>query len=85
MGAYKIEELPTFRELEVEALLCRGYSQENLAAILNRSLNTISVHAQNLYRKRGVHTQIGLLLAYLKREGIFEFPSLEMEQTKSDK
>jgi DNA-binding CsgD family transcriptional regulator len=64
---------PTPRELEVESLLCRGYSQENIAAILGRSVNTISAHALRLYRKRGVHTQTGLLLAYLERKGIFVF------------
>jgi DNA-binding CsgD family transcriptional regulator len=63
----------TPRELEVEDLLCRGYSQENIAAIFGRSVSTISVHATNVYRKRGVHTQVGLLLAYLERKGIFVF------------
>jgi DNA-binding CsgD family transcriptional regulator len=58
----------------VEELLCRGYSQENIAAIFNRSIHTISVHTLSLYRKRGVHTQVGLLLAYLERKGIFAFP-----------
>jgi DNA-binding CsgD family transcriptional regulator len=65
---------PTPRELEVEDLLCRGYSQENIAAIFGRSIHTISIHALSLYRKRGVHTQVGLLLAYLKRKGIPVFP-----------
>jgi DNA-binding CsgD family transcriptional regulator len=69
-----VSEEPTPRELEVEDLLCRGYSQENIAAILGRSVNTISAHALHLYRKRGVHTQVGLLLAYLERRGIFVFP-----------
>jgi hypothetical protein len=27
----------------------------------------------SLYRKRGVHTQVGLLLAYLERKGISVF------------
>lgn len=65
---------PTPRELEVEELLCRGYSQENIAAIFGRSVHTVSVHTLSLYRKRGVHTQVGLLLAYLERKGIFVFP-----------
>jgi DNA-binding CsgD family transcriptional regulator len=65
---------PTPRELEVEELLCRGYSQENIAAIFGRSIHTISVHTLSLYRKRGVHTQVGLLLAYLERRGIVVFP-----------
>lgn len=64
---------PTARELEVEDLLCRGYSQENIAAIFGRSINTVSAHVQSLYRKRGVHTQVGLLLAYLERKNIFVF------------
>jgi DNA-binding CsgD family transcriptional regulator len=67
------DEEPTPRELEVEDLLCRGYSQENIAAIFGRSVNTISAHALSLYRKRRVHTQVGLLLAYLERKGIFVF------------
>jgi DNA-binding CsgD family transcriptional regulator len=64
---------PTPRELEVEDLLCRGYSQENIAAIFGRSVKTISVQARSLYRKRGVHTQVGLLLAYLERKHIYVF------------
>ena len=67
-------EEPTPREKEVEELLCRGYSQQNIAAILGRSPDTISVHALNLYKKREVHSQVGLLLAYLERKGIFVFP-----------
>ncbi len=63
----------TPRELEVEDLLCRGYSQVNIAAIFGRSLATVSGHTVSLYRKRGVHTQVGLLLAYLERKGIFVF------------
>jgi DNA-binding CsgD family transcriptional regulator len=68
------ETEPTPRELEVENLLCRGYSQQNIAAILGRSVSTISVHVTSLYRKRRVHTQVELLLAYLERKGIFAFP-----------
>ncbi len=64
---------PTPRELEIEDLLCRGYSQENIAAIFGRSVKTVSVQARSLYRKRGVHTQVGLLLAYLERQNIFVF------------
>jgi DNA-binding CsgD family transcriptional regulator len=77
------DEEPTPRELEVEDLLCRGYSQENIAAIFGRSVNTISAHALSLYRKRGVHTQVGLLLAYLKRRGIFVFADEEVQHTSN--
>jgi len=68
-----LDEQPTPRELEVEHLLCRGYSQENIAAMFGRSVRTISVQASSLYRKRRVHSQVGLLLAYLERNGIFVF------------
>jgi DNA-binding CsgD family transcriptional regulator len=77
-------EAPTPRELEVEDLLCRGYSQENIAAIFGRSINTISAHALSLYRKRRVHSQVGLLLAYMERRGIFVFPHEESEHALSD-
>ena len=70
---------PTPRELEVEELLCRGYSQENIAAIFGRSIHTVSVHTLSLYRKRGVHTQVGLLLAYLERKGIVVFPDSQAD------
>lgn len=74
---------PTPRELEVEDLLCRGYSQENIAAIFGRSVSTVSVHVTSLYRKRGVHTQVGLLLAYLERKGIFVFGDENNRQNSS--
>jgi len=76
---------PTPRELAVEDLLCRGYSQENIAAIFGRSIHTISVQALSLYRKRGVHTQVGLLLAYLKRQGISVFPDEEPDSTSGER
>ena len=71
--SYRLSMVPTPRELEVEELLCRGYSQENIAAIFGRSLRTISVHVTSLYRKRRVHSQVGLLLAYLERREISVF------------
>jgi DNA-binding CsgD family transcriptional regulator len=80
-----VDEPLTPRELEVENLLCQGYSQENIAAIFDRSINTISAHALSLYRKRGVHTQVGLLLAYLERKGIFVFPPEKPEHAVSDR
>ena len=76
-------EEPSPRELEVEDLLCRGYSQENIAAIFGRSVNTVSVHVWSLYRKRRVHTQVGLLLAYLERKGIFVFDDEGTEQASN--
>jgi DNA-binding CsgD family transcriptional regulator len=67
----------TPREAQIEELLCRGFTQLNIAARLKISASTVSVHALNLYRKRGVCSQIDLLLAYLKRNAIFEFPEVQ--------
>src|SRR6201986_346221 len=75
------DEEPTPRELEVEELLCRGYSQENIAAIFGRSVHTVSVHTLSLYRKRGVHTQVELLLAYLHRREFAILPEKTLEPT----
>ena len=61
---------PTARELEVEILLCRGLVRKSIAEKLNVSIHTAERHMTNLYAKRGVHTHIGLLLAYLQRNGI---------------
>lgn len=80
--SYLLSMQPTPRELEVEELLCRGYSQLNIAAIFGRSLRTISVHVTSLYKKRGVHNQVGLLLAYLERRHISVF-SDKIEQPGS--
>jgi DNA-binding CsgD family transcriptional regulator len=79
------DDEPTPRELEVEDLLCRGYSQENIAAIWGRSVNTISAHAMSLYKKRQVHSQVGLLLAYLERNGIFVFNDEEADRASSER
>jgi DNA-binding NarL/FixJ family response regulator len=67
----------TPREAQIEELLCRGFTQLNIAACLKISASTVSVHALNLYRKRGVCSQIDLLLEYLKRNAIFEFPEVQ--------
>jgi DNA-binding CsgD family transcriptional regulator len=80
----RADAIPTPRELEVEDLLCRGYSQENIAALLGRSVNTISAHALSLYRKRRVHSQVGLLLAYLERKGIFLFAHEATERAHNE-
>jgi DNA-binding NarL/FixJ family response regulator len=82
MGSAAAE--PTSRELEVENLLCRGYSQRNIAAIFGRSVSTVSVQVTSLYRKRGVHTQVELLLAYLERQGIFVFEAQVQTQANGD-
>lgn len=50
----------TARELEVAALIAEGYSALNAAARLGLSVNTVNVHARQIYRKLGVHTRVEL-------------------------
>jgi DNA-binding CsgD family transcriptional regulator len=64
----------TPREAEIEKLLCQGYSGLNVASLLGCTQDTVSVHTMHIYRKRRVHSQIGLLLDYLDRKGINPFP-----------
>jgi DNA-binding CsgD family transcriptional regulator len=59
----------TRRETEVEKLLCSGYTRINIAAVLGISRATVDVYATNLYRKRGVHTHVALVIAYFERNG----------------
>jgi DNA-binding NarL/FixJ family response regulator len=60
------EEL-TPRELEIEKLLCTGYARVNVAALLGISSNTVAVHVTSIYRKRCVHSQVELAIAYAER------------------
>jgi hypothetical protein len=66
-----VEAEPTPRDLEEEHLLCRGYSQGNVAAIFRSSVSAIPAHAASPYRKGRSHTRIGPLSACLERKGIF--------------
>jgi DNA-binding CsgD family transcriptional regulator len=65
----KSEEELTPRELEIERLLCDGYTRLNVAALLGISRHTVDVHATSVYRKRGVHSHVALALAYASRRG----------------
>lgn len=51
-----IEKL-TPRELEVLALLGRGYSTQEIAEALTISMSTVRNHIQNIFEKLGVHSR----------------------------
>lgn len=46
------------RELEIAQLLCRGKNNNDIAAQLFLSPNTVKVHTSNLYRKLGVKNRV---------------------------
>ncbi len=46
----------TERETEVLKLIAKGYSREEIADILFVSINTVSAHTKNIYKKLEVHS-----------------------------
>lgn len=46
------------REQEIAGLLCRGKNNNDIAAVLYLSPNTVKVHTSNLYRKLGVKNRV---------------------------
>jgi DNA-binding NarL/FixJ family response regulator len=57
------------RELEVLQLICQGHSNRTIAARLDLSVNTISVHRANIMNRLGVH-KTAELVAYALRQGL---------------
>src|SRR5207249_1309998 len=49
------EEGLTAREVEVLQLICDGYSNREIAATLDLSVNTVAVHRANIMNRLGVH------------------------------
>lgn len=47
----------TIREMEVYALLCRGYQDKEIGETLNMSLQTVKKHNKNIYLKLGVRNR----------------------------
>ncbi len=52
----------TPRELQVAILVCRGFSNEEIANALNIKHGTIKTHLRNIYRRVRVKSKINLLL-----------------------
>jgi DNA-binding CsgD family transcriptional regulator len=52
-----VTELPTERELEIARLLALGYTNDEMAASLFLSTNTVKTHLKHLYAKLGSRTR----------------------------
>lgn len=61
------------RELEVLQLICDGLSNREIAATLDLSVNTISVHRTNIMTALGVHKAAELVVYALQR-GLVKLP-----------
>jgi DNA-binding NarL/FixJ family response regulator len=63
----------TARELEVLQLICDGLSNREIAAKLDLSVNTVSVHRTNIMTALGVH-KAAELVVYALQNGLVKLP-----------
>ena len=61
------------RELEVLQLICDGLSNREIAATLDLSVNTVSVHRTNIMNTLGVH-KAAELVVYALQHGLVKLP-----------
>lgn len=72
-----VEEItPTRRELEILALLAEGLSNDEIAARLSISPNTVKVHLRNIFEKMGVQSRTEATMEAV-RKGWIVVPGLE--------
>lgn len=57
----KVEEILSKREIEVLKLVCREFSNAEIASQLFLSISTIETHRKNLIAKLGVQNTVGLV------------------------
>jgi DNA-binding NarL/FixJ family response regulator len=62
----RVDEILSRRELEVLKLICREYSNAEIAEKLFLSVSTIETHRKNLISKLGVNNTVGLVKFALK-------------------
>ena len=66
-------EVLTPRELEVLQLICAGHSNRAIAARLQLSANTVSVHRANIMNALGIHKTAELVM-YAVQHGLVHLP-----------
>ena len=64
----KVSEIISKRELEVLKLICREFSNQEIADRLFLSVSTVETHRKNLIAKLGVHNTVGLVKFALKHK-----------------
>jgi len=63
----------TPREKQILELIAKGHSNKQIAALLNLSVNTVSVHRANLMAALGIHRTTELVV-WAVRKGIVHLP-----------
>ena len=64
----KVDEILSRRELEVLRLICREFSNAEIADKLFLSVSTVETHRKNLIAKLGVNNTVGLVKFALKHK-----------------
>ena len=65
----------TPRELQVAILICRGFSNDDIAKALKIKHGTVKTHLRNIYRRTRVKSKILLLLRFVEDVNKFYAPS----------
>ena len=56
----------TSRETQIAILICRGFSNDEIANALNISQSTVKTHLKNLFRRVRINSRILLLLRFIE-------------------
>jgi DNA-binding NarL/FixJ family response regulator len=56
----------TPREIEIAKLICRGFSNEEIAAAVKIKYGTVKTHIRNIYRRIHVKSKVGMLLRFME-------------------
>ncbi len=64
----KVDEILSKREIEILTLICKEYSNAEIAAKLFLSVSTVETHRKNLIAKLGVNNTVGLVKFALKNK-----------------
>jgi two-component system response regulator NreC len=64
----KVDEILSKREIEILTLICKEFSNAEIAAKLFLSISTVETHRKNLIAKLGVNNTVGLVKYALKNK-----------------
>ncbi|RYG05779.1 MAG: response regulator transcription factor [Chitinophagaceae bacterium] len=64
----KVDEILSKREIEILGLICKEYSNADIAGKLFLSISTVETHRKNLIAKLGVNNTVGLVKFALRNK-----------------